>query len=46
MKEKTDGSKKNMPLLYMVNVTTKYMARLPNRKMVFITVQYAMSNPS
>lgn len=39
MKGKADGSMTNMPLLYMVNVTAKYMARLPNRKKVFTAVQ-------
>lgn len=39
MKGKADGNMRNMPLLYMVNVTAKYMARLPNTKKVFTAVQ-------
>lgn len=46
MKEKADGNMRNMPLLYMANVTAKYMARLPRTKKVFTAVQYAISNPN
>lgn len=37
---------RNRPLLYMVKVTAKYMARLPSKKRVLIAVQYDISNPS
>lgn len=39
MKGKADGNMVNMPLLYMVNVTAKYIARLPNTKNVLTAVQ-------
>lgn len=39
MKGKAGGNMRNMPLLYMVNVTAKYMARLPRTKNVFTAVQ-------
>lgn len=37
---------RNMPLLYMVNVTAKYMARLPRTKKALTDVQYDISNPN
>lgn len=36
---KAEGSARNMPLLYMVKVTAKYMTRLPTTKRVFTAVQ-------
>lgn len=39
MKGKADGNMVNMPLLYMVKVTAKYMARLPNTKKTVTAVQ-------
>lgn len=39
MKGKADGNMRNRPLLYMVNVTAKYMARLPRTKNVLTAVQ-------
>lgn len=46
MKAKARGNVRNKPLLYIVNVTTKYMARLPNRNNVFTAVQYDISSPN
>lgn len=39
MKGKADGTVRNMPSLYMANVTIKYMMRLPETKTVFTAVQ-------
>lgn len=39
MKGNADGTRKNKPSLYMVNVTTKYMTKLPKTKKVFTAVQ-------
>lgn len=38
-KENADGNVRNKPSLYIVNVTAKYMARLPRTKTVFTAVQ-------
>lgn len=46
MKGNADGKRRNKPLLYMVNVTAKYMTKLPNTKKVFTAVQKDISNPS
>lgn len=39
MKGKEEVKVRNMPLLYMVNMTAKYTDRLPHRKNWFIAVQ-------
>lgn len=39
IKANARGNRRNRPLLYIVNVTTKYMARLPNTNRVFTAVQ-------